>query len=197
MSISINNTNSVYSFMYEMTGKTSASILESSLKRMVDTYGVNVEYIDHKINSYKKYSAGFDNIWDVMITRGCINVLMSCGMTEMAAIASIKTIMYIGVGSSSQGRHKGVKGERKGEGRKSRGTNKIFKIKQDDKIYEREWKQISFSNRSGALLDFVAEFYATYRPANIKWSRQRMITLMSRMKKRYDRTPSFNKIFGV
>ena len=83
------------------------------------------------------------------------------------------------------------------EGRKSRGTNKIFKIKQDDKVYEREWKQISFSNRSGALLDFVAEFYSNYRKSNILWSRQKMITLMSRMKKRYNRTPSFNKIFGV
>lgn len=197
MSISINNSNSVYSFMFEMTGKTSTSVLESSLKRMVNTYGVNVEYIDHKINSYKKYSAGFDNIWDCLITRGCINILMSCGMTEMAAIASIRTILYMGVGSSAQGRREGVKGEKQGEGRKSHGTNKSFTVKSKDKFYVREWKQISYSNRSGALLDFVGEFYANYRPSNIKWSRQKLLTLMSRMKKRYDRTPSFAKIFGM
>lgn len=197
MSVSINNQNSIYSFMYEMTGKTSISVLESSLKRMVTTYGVNVEYIDHKINSYKKYSHGFDNIWDAMITRGCINVLMSCGMTEMAAIASIRTILYIGVGSSSQGRKEGVKGERMGEGRKSHGTNKKFSVKSNDKIYVREWKQISLSNRSGALLDFVAEFYANYKPNAILYSRQKMITLMSRMNKRYKKTPSFSKIFGI
>ena len=189
--------NACYSFMYEVTGTTSTSALESSLKRLVTTYGVGIDYKDHKVSSYNKFARGCENrVWDIMITRGCINLLMSCGMDLKAAIASIQTIMYMGVSSSAQGRHQGVKGERKGEGRKSRGTNQKFIIKSEGKVYEREWKQISYTNRTGALLDFCAEFYANYRKSHVLWSRQKLITLMSRMKKRYDRTPSMEKIFG-
>ena len=49
-------------------------------------------------------------------------------MTEKAAIASIRTYLYVGVGSSAQGRHVGVKGEKMGEGRKKQGSNRKFYI---------------------------------------------------------------------
>lgn len=151
-----------------MNNMTTIRILKTTFKRLVDVYGYNVEFTGYKNKSIYGYT-----MMDFLLSRACINFAMTDNSSYNDAFDWCKDMRTYKPDelNHAMGRIAGVKGENVGDGGKSK--------KKD------LWTTITISKETATLLDHVIDLYQDCKPARIRWSRQKAITFMSRMKLRY------------
>lgn len=166
-------------FLLELDGSTSISVLDSTANRLVSKY-TNCGWKGPKQCAYASWAAGWQgHLWDIVILRACHNFLQATGMSHAAASTLIKDQILLASCEHEQGRPAGVRGERRGDGRKSHGTNREFVSGQ----YKRKWIQIPLSNSVAAVLDCCnalrIRFAVSRKGKSVDWSRQKNLTFMS------------------
>lgn len=166
-------------FILELEGSTSISILESTANRLVSKY-TTCGWLGPHQHAYKNFAAGWQgHLWDIVILRACHNFLRATGMSHSAASNLIKDHIYLAMSYNGQGRPEGVRGERRGDGRKTHGTNREFVAGQ----YKRKWIQIPMSNSVAAVLDMCnvlrIRFAVSRNGKSFDWSRQKNLTFLS------------------
>lgn len=166
-------------FILELEGSTSISILESTANRLVSKYTTCGWRGPHQ-HAYKNFATGWNgNLWNIVVLRACHNFLQATGMTHAAASNLIRNQIYLAMSFNGQGRPAGVRGERRGDGRKTHGTNREFVVGQ----YKRKWIQIPMSNSVAAVLDCCnalrIRFAVSIKVKSFDWSRQKNLTFLS------------------
>lgn len=174
---------------YKDGGNTSASVLESTLQRLVNKHGNNIQWAGHKQHLYSQESNGWRGmVWDVLVLRAVTNFLISSAkMTQEDARNWVRSVIDLDIleGGGKVGRPAGTKGEKMGNGRKSHPTGTVFLVADegDGVEYVRCWQQIQFTNRCGILIDCVANWYEQNRKG-VSHSRQKILTIISRINRK-------------
>lgn len=166
-------------YILELEGSTSISILESTANRLISKY-TQCGWKGTRQSAYRSYAAGWQgHMWDIVILRACHNFLQATGMSHAAASTLIKDQILLASCEHGQGRPAGVRGERRGDGRKTHGTNREFVSGQ----YKRKWIQIPMSNAVATVLECCnalrIRFAISRNGKSFDWSRQKNLTFMS------------------
>lgn len=167
-------------FLLELDGSTSISVLDSTANRLVSKY-TNCGWKGPKQCAYASWAAGWQgHLWDIVILRACHNFLQATGLSHFEASNLIKDqILLASCEQHGQGRPAGVRGERRGDGRKTHGTKREFILGGNS----RQWLQIGITNSTASVLDMCnllrIRFSESRKRRSTDWSRQKNLTFLS------------------
>lgn len=166
-------------FFLELDGSTSVSVLDSTMNRLVSKY-TTCGWKGPKQSAYRSYAAGWGgHLWDIVILRACHNFLQATGLSHADASNLIKDQILLASCDNGQGRPAGVRGERRGDGRKTHGTNREFVLGDNP----RRWLQVGITNSTASVLDMCnllrIRFSESRKRRSTDWSRQKNLTFMS------------------
>lgn len=167
-------------YLLEMQGSSSISVLDSTMKRLTNKYAT-CGWQGSKVSDYSAYSKGWrGKVWDVIVLRACLSYLQKIGFGRSNALEMIRNKIYMTDGfATSMGRPAGTKGESVGDGRKSNGTKKTFKLGK----HNRQWMQIALCKSTCAVIDLCSDmrmvYAANHHKKAYKWSRQKNLTFIS------------------
>lgn len=161
------------SLIFGMSGYTSVAVLESTLRRLIKFTGV--PYKGHLGSAYKEELPRYYRVfWDVVFIRACANLLLTLGVERRLVVEMVQNEIYFPKGTGAQGRAKGVKGERMGEGRKKQGSNRLFYADGTPRI----WRQVSINVHTRNIISYTIWLYN--RAGRQRWSQQKLLTIASR-----------------
>ena len=166
-------------FLLELDGVTSLSALDSTMNRLVSKY-TTCGWKGPKQCAYASYAAGWSgHLWDIVILRACHNFLQATGLSHADASNLIKDQIFLAPGEQGQGRPAGVRGERRGDGRKTHGTRREFNLSGNT----RQWLQVGITNSTASVLDMCnllrIRFSESRKRRSTDWSRQKNLTFLS------------------
>ena len=166
------------SYLLEYSGDTCTEILDSTLKRMMIKYTA-CGYMGSSQSCYRKSAHGWQgHLWDIAVMRMTYNYLLHEGFTSAIAIEIIREHIYQSIyHAKSTGRPAGKKGESVGDGRKANGIRKKFMLGKQ----KREWIEIGLSKQVSTLIDLMSAYRKSKNNRNWSWSRQKVLTFMSRI----------------
>lgn len=172
-------------YLLEFAGNTTTEVLQTTLKRMMRTY-TTVGYLGDKQHCYNRIAYGWQgHLWDIAVMRMTYNYLLHEGYKSGVAIDIIKDHIYQSVYPVQRtGRPAGKKGEAVGDGRKSNGVRKV--VKRDGRIIT--WIEIGLAKQVATLIDLMSAYRQHKTHRTWSWSRQKVLTFMSRIKVHPDYT---------
>jgi hypothetical protein len=170
-------------YLLSMAGETSVAVLDSTIQRLAKNYCTK-GFLGTKQSIYNQFAKGWSGYaWDIMILRSSVNYLMHEGFAYNDAIKIIRDFIYMNIYPvHHEGRPEGVKGEKSGDGRKTRGTRMKFKLGN----HKREWVQIGICNSVAMLIDMMGAYRKYKTGRDYTWSRQKVLTFMSMANKHKD-----------
>lgn len=161
------------SLIFGMSGVTSVAVLESTLRRLIKFTGV--PYQGHLGSQYKEQLPNYYKVfWDVVFIRACANLLLTLGIERRLVVEMVQNEIYYPKMTGKQGRAKGVKGERVGEGRKKQGSNRLFYADGTPRI----WRQVSINVHTRNIISYTIWLY--HKAGRQRWSQQKLLTIASR-----------------